>query len=263
MKVYGVTGLPGSGKSIISRLAKNEGVNIVSMGDVVRKEAEKLNCTSAAAAVNLRRKYGNNVIAERCVEEIKQISRNRINNNIVTTTKIYKTNNKNNNSKNSHRRFKKVEQDVYIIEGIRSPFEVNIFKKNFRNFKIIAIHSNPEVRYNRLKRRKRADDSSDYRAFLERDRRELKFGIGNVVALADFMLINEGPIPIFKNNVRALIANEIKPTSKYSSNNFNKNKQNRKHGKGQKQFKKYNNKRPRNNNNKNRQQQKNRNKRRY
>jgi dephospho-CoA kinase len=262
LKVYGVTGLPGSGKSIISRLAKNEGVHIVSMGDVVRKEAEKQNCTSAAAAVNLRKKYGNNVIAERCVDEIIKISRNRINNH-TTTTKIYKGNNKNNNPKSSHRKFKKVEQDVYIIEGIRSPFEVNIFKKNFRNFKIIAIHSNPEVRYNRLKRRKRADDSSDYKTFLERDRRELKFGIGNVVALADFMLINEGPIPIFKNNVRALIANEIKPTAKYSSKNYNKNKQNRKHGKGQKQFKKYNNKRPRNNNHKNRQQQKNRNKRRY
>lgn len=261
MKVYGITGLPGSGKSIISRLARNQGVHIVSMGDVVRKEAEKQKCPPAVAAVNLRKYYGKNVIAERCVNEIIQHSKNsRYNKN--TTTKIYKTNNKN---KSSHRKFKKVEQDVYIIEGIRSPYEVNIFKKNFKNFKIIAIHSNPDLRYNRLKRRKREDDSPDYRTFMERDRRELKFGIGSVIALADFMLINEGPIPIFKNNVRALIENEIKPKpSKYQNKHFNKGKQNRKPRKGQKQYKKYNNKRPNNNNKRNRQQQQNnRNKRRY
>lgn len=239
MKVYGITGLPGSGKSIISRLAKNEGVHIISMGDVVRKEAERQQCSPGAAAVNLRKKYGNNVIAERCVEEIQNHSRDRINKNSVT--KIYKTN----NNKQSHRKFKKVEQDVYIIEGIRSPFEVNIFRRNFRNFKIIAIHSNPETRFNRLKRRKRSDDSANYKTFLDRDRRELKFGIGNVIATADFMLINEGPIPIFKNTVRGLIDNEIKPKhNQYKSKNKNRNKPNRRPRKNQNQHKKYDKQNP-------------------
>ena len=223
MKVYGITGLPGSGKSIISRLAKNEGVHIISMGDIVRKEAEKQNCSSGVAAVNLRKKYGNNVIAERCVEEIQNHSRDRLNNQSNTLTKVYTTK----NQKQSQRKFKRVEQDVYIIEGIRSPFEVNIFRRNFKNFKVIAIHSSPETRFNRLKRRKRSDDSTDFKTFLERDRRELKFGIGNVIATADFMLINDGPIPIFKNVVRGLIDHEIKPKRKpYKNNNKNKNKPN-------------------------------------
>lgn len=247
MKVYGITGLPGSGKSIISRLAKNEGIHIISMGDIVRKEAEKQNCSSGVAAVNLRKKYGNNVIAERCVEEIQNHSRERINNNSNTMTKIYNTN----NQKHSQRKFKKVEQDVYIIEGIRSPFEVNIFRRNFRNFKVIAIHSSPETRFNRLKRRKRSDDSSDFRTFLERDRRELKFGIGNVIATADFMLINDGPIPIFKNVVRGLIDNEIKPKYKpYKNNNKNKNKSNRKPRKNPNQHKKHNKQKSNNRNKK-------------
>ena len=240
MKVYGITGLPGSGKSIISRLAKNEGVHIISMGDVVRKEAEKQNCSPGVAAVNLRKKYGNNVIAERCVEEIQNHSRDRINNN-HTMTKVYKTN----NQKQSHRKFKKVQQDVYIIEGIRSPFEVNIFRRNFRNFKIIAIHSNPDTRFNRLKRRNRSDDSTDYRTFLERDRRELKFGIGNVIATADFMLINDGPIPIFKKVVRGLIDHEIKPKyNQYNSHNKVKSKPNRKPRKNPNQHKKHNKQKP-------------------
>lgn len=237
MKVYGITGLPGSGKSIISRLAKNEGVHIISMGDIVRKEAEKQNCSSGVAAVNLRKKYGNNVIAELCIEEIQNHSRDRLNKQSNTLTKVYTTN----NQKPSHRKFKKVEQDVYIIEGIRSPFEVNIFRRNFKNFKIIAIHSSPETRFNRLKRRKRNDDSTDFRTFLERDKRELKFGIGNVIATADFMLINDGPIPIFKNVVRGLINHEIKPKYKpYKNSNKNKNKSNRKHRKNSNHYKKHN-----------------------
>ncbi|WP_112123932.1 AAA family ATPase [Methanosphaera sp. BMS] len=247
MKVYGITGLPGSGKSIISRLAKNEGVHIISMGDIVRKEAEKQNCSSGVAAVNLRKKYGDNVIAERCVEEIQNHSRDRLNNQGNTLTRIYTTK----NQKQSQRKFKRVEQDVYIIEGIRSPFEVNIFRRNFKNFKVIAIHSSPETRFNRLKRRKRSDDSTDFKTFLERDRRELKFGIGNVIATADFMLINDGPIPIFKNVVRGLIDHEIKPKRKpYKNHNKNKNKPNRKHRKNPNNYKKHNKQNPNNRNKK-------------
>ena len=70
MKVFGVTGLPGSGKSIISRIAKKEGVYTISMGDVIRKEAERRNCTPGEAAVNLRKQYGNNIVADRCIQEI-------------------------------------------------------------------------------------------------------------------------------------------------------------------------------------------------
>ena len=44
MKVFGVTGLPGSGKSIISRIAKKEGIYTISMGDVIREEAERNRC---------------------------------------------------------------------------------------------------------------------------------------------------------------------------------------------------------------------------
>ena len=207
MKVFGITGLPGSGKSIISRVAKNEGIHIISMGDVVRKEAERLNCSSGEAAVKLRKQYGNNVIADRCVKEIKNYPRK--NRTEKTTTKIYKTYTQ--KGKTNKRRYRKIEQDIFIIEGIRSPHEVNYFKKHFKNFKIIAIHSNPQERLNRIRRRKRSDDTQNFSNFLERDNRELKFGIGNVIATADYMLINEGPIPKFKNTVKAMITNEIKP----------------------------------------------------
>lgn len=250
MKVFGVTGLPGSGKSIISRIAKKEGIHTISMGDVIREEAEKRHITTGQAAVNLRKQYGNNVVADRCVKKIQNHSRNR-NNKKTTIKKIYPTRNHNQGRK----KYKKIQQDIYIIEGIRSPYEVKYFKRYFKNFKIIAIHSSPQERFNRLKRRKRKDDSPDYKKFQERDRRELNFGIGNVIAEADYMLVNEGPIQIFKKSVKSVIINEIKPkqnNKRYNNNNKNrsKGKQNRKHKKGYNKYKKHNNRR--NNNKQNR-----------
>jgi dephospho-CoA kinase len=243
LKVFGVTGLPGSGKSIISRIAKKEGIYTISMGDVIREEAERRNITTGKAAVILRKKYGNNVVASRCVTKIKNHSKNR-HNKRATVKKMY--NSRTNHNKHPPKKYKKIEQDIYLIEGIRSPYEVAYFKKQFNNFKVIAIHSSPNERFNRLKRRKRNDDSPDYNKFVERDQRELNFGIGKVIALADYMLINEGPIPNFKNNVRALITNEIKPkrkniNRKRKSKNKNKSKQNRKYQKGKKQYNKHNN----------------------
>jgi dephospho-CoA kinase len=234
LKVFGVTGLPGSGKSIISRLAAKEGIYTVSMGDVIRKEAEKCKCTPGEAAVNLRKRYGNNIVADRCIQEIFNQSRNR-NNNRHMVKKIHKSNKK----YQAPQKYKKIEQDVYIIEGIRSPYEVQYFRKRFKNFKIIAIHANPQERFNRLIRRKRSDDSTEFKDFMERDNRELKFGIGNVIAEADYMLINEGPIQKFKNSVRVLMQNEIKPKNKFKkhkSNIKNKNKPNRRPNKGRKLY---------------------------
>ncbi|OEC84872.1 MULTISPECIES: nucleoside monophosphate kinase [Methanobacterium] len=182
MQVIGVTGLPGSGKSIVARVAKNMDVNIIRMGDVIRDEAIKRNAEIGETAVKLREEYGDYVVAERCVELIKEHS----------------------NDENAECELK------FIIEGIRSPYEVKIFKKNFKTFKIIAIHSSPKTRFSRLKRRKREDDSSNVAEFKKRDNRELKFGIGNVIATSDYMIVNEGPVWKFKNSIRNILKNEVK-----------------------------------------------------
>jgi dephospho-CoA kinase len=96
-----------------------------------------------------------------------------------------------------------------MIEGIRSPFEVEIFKENFPNFKVITVHSTPNTRFNRLKKRMRLDDSTEKSEFLKRDKRELNFGIGNVIATSDYIVVNEGAIKKFKNIVRSILQNEI------------------------------------------------------
>ena len=76
MNVIGVTGMPGSGKSVVSRVAENLGMKVVRMGDVIRDEAHKRNESPGKVAVYLRKEFGKYVIAERCVEYIKNISAN-------------------------------------------------------------------------------------------------------------------------------------------------------------------------------------------
>lgn len=183
MRVIGVTGMPGSGKSIVARIAKNLGINVIRMGDIIRNEAEKRNATIGETAIQLRKEYGKYVVAERCVEIIKE---------------------------SSHELPDGDNKLKYMIEGIRSPEEVKIFKNEFKGFKVIAVHSSPKTRFMRLKRRRRADDSGNRSEFHKRDNRELNFGIGTVIATSDYMLVNEGPIWKYKNSIRSVLKNETK-----------------------------------------------------
>lgn len=196
MKVIGVTGLPGSGKSVVSRVAKQLGVHVVRMGDVIREEAKNRNKTTGEVAVELRREFGEFVIADRCVSKI-------LNYNQKPSTP--------NQRKNP---VKVNKPTIFMIEGIRSEYEVEIFRKKFKDFKIIAVHSTPQTRFKRLKKRMRPDDSREESEFKLRDKRELDFGIGNVIATADYMVVNEGPLKKIKGIVRSILENELQSNGK-------------------------------------------------
>jgi len=171
--------MPGSGKGVVSGVARGLGFKLIRMGDVIRDEARQRNADIGETAIKLREEYGKFVVAERCVEKIlkMQVAKN---------------------------------DDLYLIEGIRSPFEVEIFKKKFPNFKVIAVHSKPATRLERLKKRMRADDFSEESQFRIRDDRELNFGIGNVIATSDYVVVNEGSVKKFKNVVRSILQNEMR-----------------------------------------------------
>ncbi len=171
--------MPGSGKGIVSGVARSLGFQIIRMGDVIREEAEKRNAKIGETAIQLRKEYGDFVVAERCIEKVK--------NSIKDPNK----------------------PDLYLIEGIRSSFEVKMFRDNFKDFKIISVNSSPETRFNRLLNRKRSDDSHLKSEFENRDKRELNFGIGEVMATADYMVVNEGSVKRLKNIVRSILTNEI------------------------------------------------------
>ncbi len=163
MRIMGVSGLPGSGKSIVSELAVEKGAIIVSMGNIIRDEASKRKQSTKQTAQKLREENGPLIVAKLTIKKIKDI----INENSA---------------------------EIIIIEGIRSPHEVELFKKHFHDFMILSIFANPSIRYERLKNRGRADDSQNYEDFIKRDQMELDFGIGNVICLSDKIIINEGDL---------------------------------------------------------------------
>ena len=59
----------------------------------------------------------------------------------------------------------------------------------------------------------RLDDSAEKSEFLKRDKRELNFGIGDVIATSDYIIVNEGAIKKFKSIVRSILQNEIQNES--------------------------------------------------
>ena len=167
MQVMGISGLPGSGKSLVSDKAQKKGAVIVSMGDIIREEAKKRGESTKETAQNLRKEFGDDIVSELTIKKIKKLE-------------------------------KKQTDNLIIIEGIRSHHEVEMFKENFENFIILSIFANPALRYERLQKRMREDDSKDYDGFQKRDQMELDFGIGNVISLSDKIIINESDLESYE-----------------------------------------------------------------
>ncbi len=172
-KIICITGMPGSGKGVVAQVAKSKGIPVFVMGDVVREEATRRNLPHKPEVLNmiareLREKEGLDAVAKRLATKIEKISEN-----------------------------------VVVVDGVRSLHEVNVFKK-YGDVVIIAVHASPKTRFKRILSRKRPGDPKTWEEFVERDFTELEFGVGNVIALADYMIVNEGDI----NNTIS-IANKI------------------------------------------------------
>jgi dephospho-CoA kinase len=173
--VVGVAGMPGSGKGVFRNTVQKIGYPVVIMGDVVREEVKRRNLKPTPknlgkTMLNLRELDGPAVVAKRCIPKME-----------------------------------KATGRIVVVDGVRSLAEVEEFKKNFPNFILIAIHASPETRYQRLSRRKRSDDPTNWDTFMERDRRELGVGMGAVIATADHTIINEGTLAQLKTEIRRVM----------------------------------------------------------
>ncbi len=178
--VIGVAGMPGAGKATVVEGAKKMGYGIVVMGDEVREETQSRGLEPTPENVGrvmltLRQEGGPAAVAKRCIPKIE-----------------------------------KTKTLVVIVDGIRSLYEADAFKKHFPRFKLLAIHSSPETRFRRLFKRRRRDDPSRWETFLERDWRELHVGLGSVIASADVMIVNEGKREGLREEVKKFLENVTK-----------------------------------------------------
>lgn len=173
--VVGLAGMPGAGKSVVVNVAREKGYNAVIMGDLVREETRRrgleLNPENIGKTMlGLRQKEGSSTIAKRCIPKIDQSTKGKA-----------------------------------IVDGIRSMEEVNEFKKHFSRFILVAIHSSPETRFKRLYSRRRKDDPGNWKIFGERDMRELRVGLGNAIAMAAYMIVNEERLEAAKKEANRIL----------------------------------------------------------
>ncbi len=167
MKIFIITGMPGSGKEELLTVARNMNIPFLRMGDIVREHFSKFyskeGLTIGEYADKVRKKKGKDVWAKEALENMSG--------------------------------------EIFLVDGCRSMEEVDSFRTLSEDVEIIAIHSSPETRYGRLVNRGREDAPREWVEFADRDTREISWGQAEVIALADIMLINESTLEDFHNIV--------------------------------------------------------------
>jgi len=156
----GVVGMPASGKTEASRFLAELGFEVLSLSLFIREELrsrhlEENHINYEAVARQLRESFGDDIVARRAVERLRDRQ----------VTKL-------------------------CIDGIRSMSEVVLFREHFPRFVILAIHSSPSARFFRTVHFSKKSISTR-EEFDWRDTQNLKLGIGEVIAMADFMICHD------------------------------------------------------------------------
>jgi dephospho-CoA kinase len=178
MKIIGFCGLPGSGKSTAIDAIKDLG-KVVTMGDVIRNEAKKRNIEPTGEnlgklAEDLRIKEGPGIIAKKCIELIHTLT-----------------------------------EEIIFIDGIRSYAEVSEFR-NIWKFPLIAIELSTQERFKRLHERARSDDPKIIEDLKIRDKRELNFGLNEVIEKAEYKIINDSTIEVLQKKTKKMVLEILK-----------------------------------------------------
>jgi dephospho-CoA kinase len=98
----------------------------------------------------------------------------------------------------------KIDTSLFVYEGARNIEEIEELNKKYRVF-TIAIHASPKSRFRRLLKRRRSDRPRNWADFQERDERELKVGVGKLIAIADRVVENEDTKNDLKRRTRRLL----------------------------------------------------------
>ncbi|WP_455392230.1 AAA family ATPase [[Eubacterium] cellulosolvens] len=174
MFVLGLIGMPGSGKGECANQARETGITVINMGDLIRERAMDLNLelndeNIGSLAHTEREKFGYNIWAKRTLERINELNLEK--------------------------------NDLIIIDGIRGDAEVLVFREAFgERFHTVAIKMSDEKRFELLKHRNREDAPESMEEFMVRDERESKWGIRNALEDADYVLFNTGTLGDLKNS---------------------------------------------------------------
>jgi dephospho-CoA kinase len=166
--IIAITGMPLAGKASVRRIFENMGCPAFAMSTAVREEAKKQRVkidkvSMREFATKIREERGRGVVAEFCIPHLKEMLRS---------------------------------EDLIIVDGVRSPEEPEVFKNQFGDdFALVCIWAPFKLRVRRLGGEDRVmrDDAVGTEMELKmRDRKELTWGLGEVIAEADYLITNTG-----------------------------------------------------------------------
>ena len=180
MSVIGIVGLPGSGKSEAAAVAREMGIPVVTMGDVIREACRERGLDPAEhhgrVAQALREESGQGAIAERSLPVIER---------------------------------ELDSSSTVLVDGIRSGVEVERFEERFgESFSLVAIEAPFEMRAERVDARGRDVTSAGGESLEARDGRELGFGMGDAIERADVRIENTESLAAFHERIRTLLTEE-------------------------------------------------------
>ncbi|MGB3921543.1 AAA family ATPase [Methanothrix sp.] len=193
MKIIGFVGLPGSGKGEASRIARERGLVVVVMGDVIRQEAARQGLEPTDQNLGrignaLREREGPEAVAKRTLEMAQRTGR-----------------------------------DLVVVDGLRSQAEADFFRSRAEEFYLIEVQAAADVRLRWLENRGRPDDpkgceedrggasaedravDSAASALKEREGREKGWGLCQAMERADYRIDNSGSLEDLRQRVVQLL----------------------------------------------------------
>jgi dephospho-CoA kinase len=178
MRIIGTVGLPGSGKGEAAAVAREEGIPVVTMGDIIREETRRrgLDPTEhhGSVAQALREEEGETAIADRSIPAVRDAAEGA--------------------------------DGVVLVDGLRSMAEVERFQEAFgEDFLLLSIEAPFDLRAERLGSRGREQTDTDREKLREREERELGFGMGEVIESADLTIENTDSLDRFRDRVRSVL----------------------------------------------------------
>lgn len=182
--IIGITGAFGSGKSTAASFLEEKGFQKISLVWPLEEEVKRRGVRKITRKVlqdignQWRKKYGSSILAKKASALLQE-------------RKARKT----------------------VVEGIRNVGEIDELKKHGKLFVLVAIVSDRQVRFERLKKLKRRE-SLTWELFTKLDWRDLGLGqkstglqVAQCIAMADIFIDNNGLMEEFKTKLERLLQN--------------------------------------------------------
>ncbi len=185
MKVIGVTGPLGSGKTTVAKLLEAKNFVRVSLTDELREEVRKRALPETRevfidTANALRKEFGKDILAKKASESLEALRRTR-------------------------------KTDKFIIDGLKNPGEVKYFKEKYDMF-LIGVVAEEKIRVKRILSRSSILDSRASKNVLQKNlKRDLGIGekdfgnnIRGTLDLADIRIKNDGSLEELEKKINEL-----------------------------------------------------------